>query len=185
MNKSYTLFKTFFKITALTVGGGYAMIPIIEDELVHNYKFMSEERFFQLLGRVQVLPGVIAINTALICGYEVDKKKGALCSALGAIIPPFIIILLAALFINKFKENKIIQSFFNGARIAAAVILIDLSFKLIKKRKIDYYLIPFIFLFFGLFYYFKFYAIFILLISVFLFSAIQFIRNIIYRSKSK
>jgi len=175
MRKSFTLFGIFFKTTALTVGGGFAMIPVFEDELVENYKFISEEKFYELVGKIQVLPGVIAINTALICGYEIDGWKGALFAALGSIIPPFFIILLAAYFINYFKDNIYIESFFSGARVAAAVILVDLVFKLIKKRKIENILVILIFVMFGIFYWLKLYAVFILLISVVFFTLIQFL----------
>ena len=73
-------FKTFFKIGAFTLGGGYAMIPIIEAEVVDKYKWIEKEEFLDLIAIAQSCPGVFAINVSIFIGYKLRKLRGALCT---------------------------------------------------------------------------------------------------------
>ena len=85
-------FKTFFKIGAFTLGGGYAMIPIIEAEVVDKYKWIEKEEFLDLIAIAQSCPGVFAINVSIFIGYKLRKLRGALCTCLGTALPSFLII---------------------------------------------------------------------------------------------
>ena len=89
-----TLFKTFFKIGMVTFGGGYAMISMIEEDVVRKYQWVDKEEFLDLLAIAQSCPGVFAINISTFIGYKIRKTRGAVCTALGTALPSFIIILL-------------------------------------------------------------------------------------------
>ena len=80
MNFYWTAFRTFFKIGACTLGGGYAMIPIIEAEIVDKYKWISKEDFIDLIAVAQSCPGVFAANISIFIGYKLRKTRGALCT---------------------------------------------------------------------------------------------------------
>lgn len=124
-----TIFFIFLKIGAFTFGGGYAMLPIIEREVVTRREWIGEDHFFDLLIVAQSLPGAIALNSAIQVGMRLRGIPGGLLAALGVIIPPVAIILaLAAFFLPVFRDNRYIQAIFYGLRpavmalIAAAVI---------------------------------------------------------------
>lgn len=94
----WNAFKIFFKIGAFTLGGGYAMIPIIESEVVDKQKWISKEQFLDLIAVAQSCPGVFAVNISIFIGYKLRKTPGALCCSVGAVLPSFLIILMIALF---------------------------------------------------------------------------------------
>ena len=93
-----------------TLGGGYAMIPIIQGEIVERHKWMNEEEFLDVLAIAQSCPGVFAINISIFIGYKLRKIKGAVCTCLGTALPSFLIILLIAMFFHSFKDNCIVDS---------------------------------------------------------------------------
>ena len=93
MNHFYwTAFKTFFRIGAFTIGGGYAMIPMIESEVVDKHKWLSKEEFLDLIAVAQSCPGVFAINMSIFIGYKLRKIKGAIAASTGTALPSFVII---------------------------------------------------------------------------------------------
>ncbi len=94
--KLVTLFKVFFKIGAFTLGGGYAMIPIIESEVVNKHAWLKKEEFLDLLAIAQSCPGVFAINIATSIGYKLGGQKAALYATLACALPSFLIILLTS-----------------------------------------------------------------------------------------
>lgn len=132
---SLKLFLIFSKVSSLTIGGGYAMIPVIEDFLVKKYKILNEEEFLDIISKAQTVPGVIAINTAILLGYKLCGVSGAIAAILGSAVPPFIIVLIIASLFNKFSDNKIINGFFLGARVGVTVILSNLCLQLLIKYK--------------------------------------------------
>lgn len=137
MNGIYwTSFKTFFRIGMFTLGGGYAMIPIIQNEIVERHKWMSEDEFLDVLAIAQSCPGVFAINISIFIGYKLRKIKGAVCTCLGTALPSFIIILLIAMFFHSFKDNKIIEAMFRGIRPAVAALIAVPTFNLAKRARI-------------------------------------------------
>lgn len=137
MNGIYwTSFKTFFRIGMFTLGGGYAMIPIIQNEIVERHKWMSEDEFLDVLAIAQSCPGVFAINISIFIGYKLRKIKGAVCTCLGTALPSFIIILFIAMFFHSFKDNKIIEAMFRGIRPAVVALIAVPTFNLAKRARI-------------------------------------------------
>ena len=135
-NFYWTSFKTFFKIGAFTLGGGSAMIPIIQSEVVDKHKWIDKEEFLDLIAIAQSCPGVFAINISTFIGYKMRKEKGAICSALGTALPSFIIILLIAMCFHRFMDIPWIAAMFNGIRPAVVALIAVPTFNLAKSANI-------------------------------------------------
>ena len=131
-----TAFKTFFKIGAFTLGGGYAMIPIIEEEVVNKHKWATREEMLDLIAVAQSCPGVFAINISTFIGYKLRGKRGALCTTLGTALPSFIIILIIALFFHRFMDVPWMAAMFRGIRPAVVALIAAPTFTLAKNAKI-------------------------------------------------
>lgn len=121
-----SLFLTFFKIGAFTFGGGWAMISIIEREVVDKHHWIEKEEFLDLLAIAQSLPGILAVNIATSVGDRIRGTKGSIMAALGTILPSFMIILAIAIFLTPdlIKNNRIISSVFMGIRPAVVALII-------------------------------------------------------------
>ena len=117
-----TLFLTFIKIGAFTIGGGYAMLPLIQREVVDR-GWMKKEEFIDLFAVAQSLPGIFAVNISIFVGYKLKKLPGAICCALGTILPSFLIILGIALFFTQFKDNIWVEKIFKGLRPAVVALI--------------------------------------------------------------
>ena len=105
MNIYLESFGIFFKIGAFTIGGGYAMVPLIENEIVTKRKWIAQEDFIDLLAISQSAPGILAVNISIFIGYKLRGIRGSIVTALGTILPSFIIILAIALFFHSFKDS--------------------------------------------------------------------------------
>ena len=103
-----TSFRSFFKIGMFTLGGGYAMIPIIEAEVVDKRKWIERADFIDIVAIAQSCPGVMAVNMSTFIGYRLRKTKGAFCLTLATALPSFIIILLIAMFFKQFQDNAVV-----------------------------------------------------------------------------
>ena len=123
-----TLFLTFFKIGLFTIGGGYAMIPLIQSEVVDNLEWISEEQLLDIFAVSESTPGPFAINTATYVGSLMGGDTplgvwgsilGATCATLGVVMPSFIIILIVARFYEKYKQSKIVRGCMSGLKPAA------------------------------------------------------------------
>jgi chromate transporter len=140
-NKNYKLlfeiFTTFFKIGLFTFGGGYAMIPIIEKEIVDKKKWVNRSQITNILTISQSMPGAIAINSSTFIGFKLKRRLGAFFATLGVILPSLIIITLIALFFDKFIENKIVQDFFYGVKPIVAALIFYAAYKISKNTIID------------------------------------------------
>ena len=132
-------FKTFFKIGMFTLGGGYAMIPIIEEEVVNKHKWVSREEMLDLIAIAQSCPGVFAINIAIFVGYKLNKVRGAIATAFGTALPSFLIILLIAIFFHQFEDNKVIAAMFRGIRPAVVALIAVPTFNLAKNAQLNRY----------------------------------------------
>lgn len=130
------LFKTFFKIGVVTFGGGYAMIPLIEADVVDKNKWVDKEEFLNLIAIAQSCPGVFAVNISTFIGYKLKKTPGAVCTTLGAALPSFLIILLIAMFFHQFQDNKIVAAMFRGIRPAVVALIAVPTFNLAKNAHI-------------------------------------------------
>ena len=131
-------FKTFFKIGIFTLGGGYAMIPLIEEEVVNRHKWVSKEELLDLIAIAQSCPGVFAINIAIFVGYKLRRLRGALATAFGTALPSFLIILAIAIFFATFKENRIIAAMFRGIRPAVVALIAVPTFRMAQSAKIGW-----------------------------------------------
>jgi chromate transporter len=127
------MFGSFFKIGAFTIGGGLAMLPLIEREFVEVRGWVSREEIVDVFAVAQSLPGVIAINTSICIGYKVAKLPGALIAAAGMILPSFICILLIAMFLVNFQNNRWVQKAFAGVRAGVTAMIFLAAVKLGKS----------------------------------------------------
>ncbi|MGP1435490.1 MAG: chromate transporter [Phocaeicola sp.] len=132
-------FITFFKIGLFTIGGGYAMIPLIQSEIVEKKKWISQNDFIDLMAISQSIPGIFAVNIAIFIGYKLRKLKGALAMATGTILPSFIIILTIALFFQQFKDYEVLQRIFKGIRPGVVALIAVPTFNMAKSAKINKY----------------------------------------------
>ncbi len=138
MNNIYwESFKTFFKIGIFTLGGGYAMIPLIEEEVVNRKKWLSKDEMLDLIAIAQSCPGVFAINIAIFIGYRLKKERGAITTAAGTALPSFLIILLVAIFFRQFEDNKIVAAMFRGIRPAVVALIAVPTFNLGKRAELN------------------------------------------------
>jgi len=135
---SVKLFKTFFRIGAFTIGGGYAMIPLIEDDVVTKNRWINREEFLDLIAVAQSCPGVFAINISTFIGYKLNKTHGALLAALGTALPSFLIILCIAMFFKEFQDVKWVAACFNGIRPAVVALIAVPTFKMAKTAHINF-----------------------------------------------
>lgn len=126
------IFLTFFKIGCFTFGGGYAMIPIIEREIITKKGWVTEEDVIDIFAVSESLPGSIAINSSTFVGYKIAKKKGAVAAMFGVLLPSFIIITTIAVFFGRFQDDPAVKAAFLGIR-SAVVALIILAAKKMSK----------------------------------------------------
>jgi chromate transporter len=119
----WRLLYVFAKIGTFTIGGGYAMIPLIEREVVSRRRWLSDDDFVELLALAQASPGVLAMNIAVFVGYRTRGLVGVFAAALGSILPSFVIILSIALFFAQFRENATVEKVFKGMRPAVVALI--------------------------------------------------------------
>lgn len=140
MNKIKTnidLFWVFFKIGLFTFGGGYAMISLIQAEIVEKKKWLNDSEFMELIAIAESTPGPIAINSATYIGYKQNKIFGSFLATLGVVLPSFLIILLISVFLERFNENNYIKAFLKGVQAGVGVLIFNAGFKLYKKLKFN------------------------------------------------
>lgn len=125
-NTYFQLFSTFFKIGSFTFGGGWAMISIIQREVVEKRHWIKQEEFLDLLAIAQSMPGILAVNISTVIGDRLKGVKGSLAAALGTILPSFIIILMIAIFLtpDAIKNNPTLTAIFKGIRPAVVALII-------------------------------------------------------------
>ena len=129
------LFITFFKIGLFTFGGGYAMIPLIQREVIKKRGWIEEKDFLDMLVLAQSTPGPIAVNTAVFVGYKTAGVMGAIASTFGTILPSFIVILLLALFFVEVRENRYVDAAFRAMRPAVVALIVAPLIGLVKGMK--------------------------------------------------
>ncbi|MGV3025469.1 chromate transporter [Clostridium thermobutyricum] len=133
MKEILKLFFTFLKIGATTYGGGYAMIGIMEKEIVDKKKYLDLESYLDILTVCQSLPGPLAITSTAFIGYKINKFVGAIVSLLGTLIPSFIIIFLVATVFTKFESNIFVQHALQGIKAVVPVLVFIAVIKFWKR----------------------------------------------------
>lgn len=127
------LFFVFAKVGGLTIGGGLAMIAVIEKELVQRKKWITDEELLDMIAVAESTPGVIAVNSATFVGYKLRGFLGALLATLAVILPSFIVISLISLVFEWFLGFELVQFAFKGANAAVAILILNAALKLFKK----------------------------------------------------
>ncbi len=130
----FALVVSFFKIGIMTFGGGYAMLPMLQRELVENRKWVTEEEILNYFAIGQCTPGVIAVNTATFVGYKRCKIPGAIFATIGVVLPSMIIITVIAAVLSNFAHIPAVQHAFAGIRIAVSALIVASVIKLIKTN---------------------------------------------------
>jgi chromate transporter len=133
MTELLRLFLCFFKIGALTFGGGYAMLPILQREAAEKHGWLSDEQVVDYYAVAQCLPGIIAANTAILTGYRVRGRLGGLVSALGVATPSLMIIMIIAAFLRNLLEYEIVQNAFWGIRVVVSALIVQAVIKVWKS----------------------------------------------------
>lgn len=135
----FKLFLTFLKIGAFTFGGGYAMVPLIEDELVTKQNLLTQQEFIDYLSIAQSYPGVMGANISILLGYRLYKIPGVIICTLGSILPSFLIVLVLSFFYFNNQSSHILNGFFSGVNpVVISLILysfINMFNKLPKSKK--------------------------------------------------
>lgn len=131
------LFKTFASIGGVTFGGGYAMLPMLEREIVDNKNWVTSEELLDYYAVGQATPGIIAVNVATFVGYKTKGILGAIFATLGMIFPSLIIIMIIASTIKNSSQNVIVQHALNGIRVAVSVLVFNAIYKLYKSSVKD------------------------------------------------
>ncbi|MGL5313956.1 MAG: chromate transporter [Peptostreptococcaceae bacterium] len=133
MKELMNLFWAFCRIGGLTFGGGYAMLPMLQAEVVEKYKWATEEELLDYYAVGQATPGIIAVNTATFVGYKHKGVMGALFATSGVVFPSLVIIMAIAGLIENFADIAVVQHAFSGIRVVVAVLILNAVIKLWKN----------------------------------------------------
>lgn len=134
----WELYSSFFRIGILTFGGGYAMLPMIEKEVVDKHKWATIEEIMDYFAISQCTPGVIAVNSATFIGYRTGGILGGIVATIGVVTPSVIIISLVATVLQSFYDNKYVKSAFQGIGVAVCAILVQAILKIGKSGIKDF-----------------------------------------------
>ena len=139
MNIYLDIFTCFAKIGDFTIGGGYAMIPIIQKEVVDKRGWISEEDFMDVLAISQSAPGILAVNISIFLGHKLKGTKGSIVATLGSTLPSFTIILLIAMFFAGYQDNPTVMAIFKGIRPVVVSLIAVPMINMAKKAKLNFY----------------------------------------------
>ena len=134
----WQLFYTYLKIGTFTLGGGYAMLPLIQREVVDRRGWIDEEEFLNMIALAQAAPGLIAVNSAIFIGWRIGGWKGVCGAVLGAVLPSFFIILGIAILFQDYKELPTVEAVFKGIRPAVVALIAAPLFKMAKSANISW-----------------------------------------------
>ena len=138
MKEYLDMFLAFARVGVLTFGGGYAMLPILQAEVVEKKKWITNEEMMDFYAIGQCLPGLIAVNTASFIGQKLKGTKGGYACALGVVFPSLVIITIIAAFISGFSELPAVRNAFAGIRVCVCVLILNAVVKLWKKPIVDW-----------------------------------------------
>lgn len=138
MVKYCDLFWSFFKIGTFTIGGGYAMLPLMQREVVDRHGWMDETSFLDNVALAQAMPGVFAVNMAVLTGQRLRGWRGATAAVVGNILMPIVFILLLAMFFRAFRDNPVVERIFLGLRPCVVALIAAPVFNLARKMKLGW-----------------------------------------------
>lgn len=133
MKELLEIYISFFKMGAVTFGGGYAMLPILQREAVEKKNWISKEEVMDYYAVSQGLPGIIAVNVAVFIGYHRRKVAGGIAAAFGVVSPCLVIITIIAAFLSNFQDNIYVKHAFAGVSVCVAALILDAVIGLWKK----------------------------------------------------
>ena len=134
MKLLWDLYRAFFTIGGMTFGGGYAMLPMLEREIVNKHKWSTSEELLNYFAIGQCTPGIIAVNTATFVGYKTRGIAGGIAATLGVISPSIVIIVLIAMLLENFMDILWVQHAFAGIRVAVCALIVSSVIKLVKSN---------------------------------------------------
>lgn len=146
MKEYLKIFWAFMKVGALTFGGGYAMLPILQREVVEHNGWATEEEIMDYYAMGQCLPGIIMVNTSVFVGRRYKGVAGGIVAGIGSTVPSLVIITIIAMFLTAFAEYPVVQNAFAGVRACVVVLIINAVVKLWKSAMVDWKCIVIIFL---------------------------------------
>lgn len=132
------IFWSFFKVGTFTIGGGYAMIPLMQRELVERHRWIGEEDFLDQVALSQAMPGVFAVNMATMTGYRLRGVRGAVAAIVGNVMMPIIFILALAVFFRAFREVPVVEHIFMGLRPCVVALIAAPVFTMAKSAKVTW-----------------------------------------------
>ena len=133
MERLAKLFWVYLKIGTFTLGGGYAMLPLIEHEVVQKNGWLDGKEFVNMIALAQAAPGLIAVNSAIFIGHRIAGWKGVVATVLGAVLPSVVIILLIAVFFSRYKQLPAVEAVFKGIRPAVVALIAAAVVQLARK----------------------------------------------------
>ena len=138
MAKYCDIFWSFFKVGTFTVGGGYAMIPLMQRELVERHHWITEEEFLDWVAVSQAMPGVFAVNMAASVGNRLRGLRGSIVAIVGNILMPILFILLLAMFFRAFRGNVYVDRIFLGLRPCVVALIAAPVFTMAQRAKVTW-----------------------------------------------
>lgn len=135
MKKIFNLFLSFFRVALVTHGGGYAMVGVIEDDLVSKQKLISEDEFVETISLCQSFPGPLAVTSSLFVGYKIGKLPGAIAALLGALLPPFVFVFILSTCFISFQENIYVKYILKGIDATVPMLMLLAVVNFGKKMK--------------------------------------------------
>ena len=138
MVKYCDIFWSFIKVGAFTIGGGYAMIPLMQRELVTRHGWLSDEDFMDEVALSQAMPGVFAVNMASMTGYRLRGVRGAVVATVGNVLMPIVFILALAVFFRTFRDNPVVERIFMGLRPAVVALVAAPVFTMARSAKVTW-----------------------------------------------
>ncbi|MCR1898886.1 chromate transporter [Irregularibacter muris] len=137
MKKYLEMFLSFFRIGAFTIGGGYAMLPLIEKEIVDKKKWIERNEYLDMLALAQSSPGPVAVNTSVFVGYKIAGMPGVVATVLGSVLPSFLIILIIASIFVGIKDSVVVERVFKGIRPAVVALIAAPVVRMVKSEKLN------------------------------------------------
>ena len=131
-NTLRTLFFATLYLSTFTFGGGYVIITLLKKKFVNELEWISEEEMIDLVAISQSAPGAVAVNGAIVVGYKVAGIPGVICSVMGAVLPPLVILTIISFFYNIFRSNAIVQTILTGMKAAVSAVIISVVFDMGK-----------------------------------------------------